>query len=718
MHCQLALPVAVDRLFDYRADDDLKLQVGDLVTVPFRNRTLLGVIAGLRQSTLDESRLKSVQSKLDQVRPLDDIRLGLAHWMAGYYHHPVGEVFALFYPGKLGESGSATDDTRSERFWGLTETGRSASPAQFSRAPRQAAVLRLLTDGPQLHEVLIREPGITSAVLRRLTELDLIEPVTEVNVTQKATYNTSEAQQSAIDAVQRGLFSAHLLEGVTSSGKTEVYLQLVQQALEAGDQVLVIVPEIGLTPQLLSRFNRRLSAHIAVSHSGMTSHQRCNTWLQCQRGEVDVLIGTRSALFTPLPRLGLIVVDEEHDASLKQMDGCRYSARDVAVQLANLADIPVMLGSATPSLESLHNALSGRYQHHILGQRVGGASQPTFRVIDLRATSARDGLSAPLISAMKTALANNQQILLFLNRRGFAPVLMCDHCGWYGECRFCDSRLTLHQQQRHLRCHHCGASRPLPRECPECRSDALVAVGVGTERLEAAISSAFPQTPVYRVDRDSTRRKTAFAGIIDKVLSGEPCILVGTQMLAKGHHFPKVTLVAVIDIDQAMFSADFRSVERSAQLLTQVAGRAGREQHSGTVLVQTRQPDHPLFTALLSQGYHRFARNLLLERQAAQFPPDSHFALFRAESGSQSVLDVFFEEVMPLLPDQAGVQWFGPMPAPMQRRAGVVRCQILLQATSRRQLHQCLQQWLSAIRHGSSSSRVRWSIDVDPQDMN
>jgi len=715
--CQIALPVNIDRVFDYQCLPDLTVSIGDLVKVPFRSTSLIGVVIGLDPSSHPPDKLKPIIQRLDSLGPISAVHLRLARWMARYYRHPLGEVLALCYPKQLHKGVPETLQSQAEPIWGLTEAGRIIDPVSLSRAPRQQELVQHLGDGPKRQSELTRYPGITSRVIAALHKRQLIGPVDQATMRTPAEYTLTEAQQSAIEQVQLNRFEAHLLEGVTSSGKTEVYLHLIEQVIDGGGQALVIVPEIGLTPQLLQRFSKRLSQRVASSHSAMTHRQRLRIWADCQSGRVDVLIGTRSALFTPFPALGLIVVDEEHDASLKQMEGCRYSARDVAVQLANLSDIPVMLGSATPSLETLHNALGNRYRHQRMPARTGGASQPGFQTVDLRAHPGPDGLTSPLLLAISRQLTDGNQVLLFLNRRGYAPVLMCDRCGWHAECPHCDARMTLHQHERRLRCHHCATVRRMPIDCPKCRSDRLAPVGVGTERLEQALQQQFESTPIYRVDRDMIRRRDAFDQISRQVLAGDPCILLGTQMLAKGHHFPNVTLVAVIDIDQALFSSDFRAVERAAQLLTQVAGRAGRASRPGSVMIQTRHPEHPLFTDLLAQGYHRFALGLLREREAASFPPFSHLVLCRVSAEQSSRLDAFFDRIMAVKPQAAEVQCYGPMPAPLARRAGRLRAQLLLIATDRSALRSLLDDWIPAIEVLPGSHHCRWSFDIDPQDM-
>jgi primosomal protein N' (replication factor Y) len=484
--------------------------------------------------------------------------------------------------------------------------------------------------------------------------------------------------------------------------------------------VLVLVPEIGLTPQLVDRFARRLPAAIAVLHSGLSDSERLGAWLAARDGEAAVVSGTRSALFTPLARPGLIIVDEEHDASFKQQDGFRYSARDLAVVRASRLGVPVVLGSATPSLESLHNAGQGRYRHLRLNRRAGGASMPRFQLLDVRGKPMQDGVSTPLVRRIQSHLDQGGQALLFLNRRGFAPTLLCHECGWMAECRRCDARLTFHQGRGRLRCHHCDYERPVDRYCPDCGSPDLRPLGLGTERVEAALMEAFPGEGIVRIDRDSTRAKGAFEERMTAARRGEARILLGTQMLAKGHHLPAVTLVGILDADQGLFGADFRAPERLAQLVVQVAGRAGRADRPGEVVIQTHHPEHPLLQVLVHEGYDRFAQDALAERQMASLPPFHHHALLRAEAVSATEPTAFLQAARASaesLGVSGGVQLLGPIPAPMERRAGRYRAQLLLQAPERRPLHSLLRAWVPGLAALREARKVRWSVDVDPVEM-
>ncbi|KFN51775.1 hypothetical protein N790_14125, partial [Arenimonas malthae CC-JY-1] len=524
-------------------------------------------------------------------------------------------------------------------------------------------------------------------------------------------------QAEALAVLREGSgFRPILLEGVTGSGKTEVYLQAIADCLAAGRQALVLVPEIGLTPQTLARFRARLGVPVAAFHSGLADGERARAWAAMASGHARVLVGTRSAVFCPLREAGLLVVDEEHDGSYKQQDGIRYHARDLALVRASKLGVPVLLGSATPSLESLHNALSGRYRHLRLAQRAGGARPPSVRVVDVRKRPLRDGLSEALLEAVGACLARGEQALVFKNRRGYAPVLICHDCGWSAHCKRCDAAMTVHAGGRRLICHHCGARATPPNACPDCASLALQPQGAGTERLEKALAERFPAARLVRVDRETTRRRNALEEHL-ATLGDEPGILVGTQILAKGHDLPRLTLVAVVGVDEGLFSADFRAGEKLAQLLIQVAGRAGRAALPGEVLLQTHHPDHPLLGTLLNGGYPAVAALQLAEREAAGFPPFTHLAMLRAEAGTEAEVQGFLQEARAALDGREGVSVNGPMPAPMARRAGMARGQLLLEAAQRGPLHAALNAALPALHALRSARRVRWSLDVDPTDL-
>jgi primosomal protein N' (replication factor Y) len=569
------------------------------------------------------------------------------------------------------------------------------------------------------HEVGKEDRAALRALIKRGWAIGYHEATPEADYMPPAAVALNAAQQEAADAVAVEGFGAYLLDGVTGSGKTEVYLELIRRVIAAGRQALVLVPEIGLTPQLTERFRARLGRPVAVMHSGLSDGERLQAWLHARSGAAPVVLGTRSAVFTPLKRPGILIIDEEHDLSLKQQEGFRYHARDVAVWRARQLDIPVVLGSATPSLESLYNAARDRYRRLRLPERAGEAAAPQLRTIDMRHQPLSGPLSPPLLAAMDKHLAQGNQVLLFLNRRGYAPTLLCHDCGWVAQCRRCDAHLTHHHRQRRLRCHHCGAEQSLIEHCPECGGAELRSLGHGTERVEQTLRQHFPDHGCARIDRDSTRRKGALERLLSDALDGRHRILLGTQMLAKGHHLPKVTLAAVLDGDQGLFGADFRAGERMAQLITQVAGRAGRAEQPGEVLIQTHHPDHPLLRRLLTEGYHAYAEAALAERREAELPPYVNLALLRAEA-------VDAEAPIRFLHDAAQTAWalqhpgvtlLGPIPSPMERRAGRYRAQLLVQAGNRAVLHRLLDDWLPSLSQRPAARKVRWSLDVDPMEM-
>lgn len=696
--------------------------IGARVRVPLGRRNIVGMVTSRPEaSDLADDRLRAVTEVLDSAPLLDPATIELIEWAARYYHHPVGEAYLTALPARLRRGQSATPSV--ETGWRITESGEAAQiDSRSRRAPRQAMLLEALQQSKTLTAVqLAGFSGDARAALKRLVEQGLAETVTAPDygllqgLSNEPGAVLNAEQQSSAAAIQPGAgHQAILVDGVTGSGKTEVYLDAIERTLALGRQTLVVVPEIGLTPQLVSRFQQRLAGRIAILHSGLADGERLNAWLAARAGEADVVIGTRSAVFAPLKHPGLIVIDEEHDPSLKQQEGFRYSARDLAVLRGYRLDIPVVLGSATPSLESLANATTGRYQCYPLRQRAGDARPPSLQLLDMRGEPTRDGLSQPLLDRVRGHLDAGGQALLFLNRRGFAPTLICHECGWLAECDRCDARYTYHRGRRRLHCHHCDRERPIPHHCPGCGSVDLRALGLGTERIEAALTDAFPDTPPVRIDRDSTRRRGSFEQAMRQARDGETRLILGTQMLAKGHHLPAVTLVAIIDADQGLFGADFRAPERLAQQIVQVAGRAGRADRPGEVVIQTHHPEHPLLQQLLHGGYSAFARTALAEREAAGLPPARAMALIRAEATARDAPNAFLQAAMQQAPGDADIERLGPYPAPMERRAGRHRAQLMLLADSRNSLQTFLSRWLPGLSRIPEARQVRWSVDVDP----
>ncbi|MCD9032722.1 primosomal protein N' [Luteimonas sp. Y-2-2-4F] len=720
---RVALPVPLPRLFDYRPPDGGPAGAGDVgrrVRVPFGTRELVGVVTGAGPPEREDAELRDALAWLDPAPLLDGELLASLRWLARYLHAPLGEVLATALPAAL-RRGEPVPDTHAWA-WRLTEAGATALPGL--RAGRPRALAELLAAGALDEEALDdRLPGWRAAA-RGLAGRGLAEriamPASQLAPAPRPGPSPNPAQRQAIDAIAASEgFRPFLLDGVTGSGKTEVYLQAIAAALAAGRQALALVPEIGLTPQTLARFRERLGVPVHALHSGLNDAERARVWAAAWRGEARVIVGTRSAVFVPLPRAGLIVVDEEHDGSYKQQDGIRYHARDFALVRARALGVPVVLGSATPSLETLHNARAGRYAALRLPQRAGDARPPAVRVLDVRKRPLEAGLSAELLAGIGAALDAGGQALVFRNRRGYAPVLLCHDCGWSAQCTRCDAPMTVHAGGRRLQCHHCGHRQPAPPACPDCASLALQPQGVGTERLEEHLARAFPAVPVVRIDRGSTRRRDGVEQAL-RTLGEAPGILVGTQMLAKGHDLAGLSLVAVVGIDEGLFSADFRAPEKLAQLLIQVAGRAGRGARAGQVLLQTHHPGHPLLETLLQGGYHAFAEAELVQREAAGFPPFAHLALLRAEAAQAELPAAFLREASALLAaaDPEGhVQRHGPLPAPMPRRAGFHRAQLLLSGAQRGPLHALLDRALPALQASREARRVRWSLDVDPVDL-
>jgi primosomal protein N' (replication factor Y) len=689
----------------------------------------LGVIADIRQTCeTHQSKLKPVDEIIDKQSLWPEELWNMLNWAARYYQHPLGEVLFTAMPGLLRQGKAAQYPV--QRYWSPTEAGRNTDLNDLKRAHRQQAILKTLTSqfepGPGIEEQLLREqfPGCGD-ILKRLQEKGLVQPseitgypCQQIGVAETGP-NLNDEQQQAVREItdQLGSYESFLLEGVTGSGKTEVYLKAIQACVALGKQALVLIPEIGLTPQMIRRFQKRLACEVGVLHSGLTDSERTITWLAARDGHINVILGTRSAIFTPLAQPGLIIIDEEHDTSFKQQDGFRYSARDLAIWRAHRCRIPIVLGSATPSLESLANVLRGRSRLLTLSQRAGAAIPPRLHLLDMRSQPIEEGLSDRLLQVMRQHLDNNQQVLLFLNRRGFSPTLMCHDCGWIANCQRCDSNMTYHQLDGRLRCHHCGAERPAERTCPVCQSTNLLNLGAGTERIEAALKQRFSDAEIVRIDRDTTKRKGSLETLLKKVKHGRRQILIGTQMLAKGHHFPNVTMVGIVDADQGLHSPEFRAPERMAQLILQVAGRAGRAEQPGEVYIQTHHPDHPLLLSLVQSGYPAFARELLAEREETGLPPYTAMALFRAEAVDRKASLEFLRQLADKLEGLAdqNVQLFGPLPSPMEKRAGRYRAQLVVSAASRQALQTLLAKALP-MAETIRSNKVRWSIDVDPVD--
>jgi len=731
MYYQIAIPSPLRRLFDYLPPlgAQQELQVGVRVQVPFGNRTVVGLVLGCRNhSDVPSNKLKPIALVLDSEPLVPKTLFQLFQWASRYYQHSQGDALLSTFPVLLRKGESLPK--RVEQRWQLSVLGLGLPEGGLKRARSQQELLTLLQKTESVNRQQLDEAGIKRATLSAMIKKKLVE---EFEVVPKPIRTAPEnllgeqpltlygAQQQVLDGIELHGYHSYLLEGETGCGKTEVYLQAIEKALRYGRQALVLIPEISLTPQTVKRFKDRFNCPLAVMHSGLTDKERLIAWDMARTGEAPIVIGTRSAIFTPLKNPGIIIVDEEHDQSFKQHEGFRYNARDLAVIRANREKIPVVLGSATPALESLNNAEQGRYTKLSLRGRPGNAKLPTWQLEDIRQQNMTAGFSSRLLDAIEVELNQGNQVLVFLNRRGFSPTLMCHDCGWIAECHRCEVRMTVHLNDRKLVCHHCEHQHGIPRKCPTCFSEELQYLGQGTERGEVVLESLFPDFPIIRVDRDTTRRKNSMQKVMQEVSKGEPCILLGTQLLAKGHHFPDVTLVAILDADSGLFSADFRGPEKMGQLITQVAGRSGRGEKPGRVILQSHHCDHPLIQLLSQQGYRPYAKALLVERSMSQMPPYSYMAVFKVESHRRHDVENFLQQVRQcaeqLLPANPESTYLGPFPAPMEKRSGRFRYQFILTFVERTQLQGLLGVLVERVEQMPTSKKVRWSIDVDPQDL-
>jgi primosomal protein N' (replication factor Y) len=731
-YIQVAIPVPMRQLFTYQVPEKLSspaIKVGERVAVPFGSRKVIGIVIDAQaECNFDISKVKSIAGRLNDNFNLSQSLVSFLQLCAHYYHHPVGDVFQQALPILLRKIENISLSL--PMVWQPktpNEDNADILAKLAKKAAKQHDLYQMINSHHGISWVELRTLGYSKAQLNALQSKELIiEKEQEVSqfTWQEDTLNQvdklvlSSEQAIIVSAINSSLasFSCHLIDGVTGSGKTEVYLQAMEEVLANNQQVLVIVPEIGLTPQTLSRFEQRFNVPISLHHSGLNDKERLATWLSAQQGNAAIVIGTRSAIFTPLHRLGLIIIDEEHDSSLKQQDSFRYHGRDMAILRARQLNIPIVLGTATPSFETLQNALSGKYNYHQLHNRAGKSNKAKIALIDMNQQQVEFGLSGTLKHEMKETLARGEQVLLFLNRRGYAPAINCQECHWLADCQRCDKPYTLHQKQQLLICHHCGSQKRIPPQCPSCGSVRIAPLGQGTEQLESRLEELFPDSSIVRIDRDSTRKKGELAKLLQEVTDKKHQLLVGTQMLAKGHHFPDVTLVAVLDVDGALFSFDFRASEQMAQLLIQVAGRAGRASKPGKVLVQSNFVDHPLLQDLVHNGYHHFAHQALVERKQALLPPFTFQALLRADANYPSYPEKFLRALTQQRLD--GCEFAGPVPAAMEKKAGKFRYHLIIQAKSRKDLHRAILQLLIQIPHNEWQGKVRWSLDIDPIDLN
>lgn len=728
---RVAVPVHINDCFDYlvTAEQYAAISPGTRVAVSFGRQNLIGVV--LEKLPLDtplnpKFRLKAITQVLDDRAILNPQVLTLLTWSAQYYQFPIGEVIQTALPSLLRQG---KPYNLLARVWKVLDM---AADDQLKRSEKQRDAYKILKLHPQGSlEHILNLSGVETATLKALEKKGIVccdlepqdfkpEPVQMAQMPLTANPDQQHAIEQILKAKNK--YQAFLLDGLTGSGKTEVYLQVMQQILKQGKQVLVLVPEIGLTPQTINRFQSRFHCHIALLHSGLNETKRLQAWQSAETGKASIVLGTRSAIYTPMPNLGLIILDEEHDLSFKQQEGFRYHARDVALYRAALAKCPIILGSATPSIDSYHLVEQNKLTGLQLNQRAGGAILPKMHVIDLKVAKKQHGMSQQLIDQIGQCLARKEQVLIFLNRRGYAPVVLCEKCAWQANCPHCDAHFTLHYQPyTHLHCHHCGTIQTLPSKCPACSQDSLKPIGMGTAKVEASLHELFPDQLVIRVDRDSTSRVGSWQKIQDQIQTSESAILLGTQMLAKGHHFPYVTLVAILDIDSGLLSVDFRAPERTAQLIVQVAGRSGRGEKKGEVYLQTLRPDHPLLNTLIHRDYRTFAQQTLTERRLSLLPPYRYAALIRCESKSQDNNQRFLTNMTDLLRQQATppdlIEIWGPIPAPMERKAGRYQAHVVLLSLERAKMHFYIRHWWPHVLK-SKTADMRISIDIDPQELN
>jgi primosomal protein N' (replication factor Y) len=726
----ISLPVPVRHHFDYLADKSLTKEqsvVGVRVMVPFgKNNQKVGIVTGIsNKSDVNPKKLKPIINVIDNEPLFDAEHVKLLHWASNYYHYPLGELIFATLPALLRKGKKA--EHQLQQIWQLTEKGEQIDINLLSRAVKQQAILNFMRQQTIECSANLFEQEFNNwrAPLNALVDKDLVQVlsvfiVDDKHITDKADIKLNDEQCKALSIINNGLNTDHryLLDGITGSGKTEIYLEAIKKVIEQGKQALVLVPEIGLTPHFISRFQKRIPSQLVVLHSGLSDGERLHAWLKARDGVAQVVLGTRSAVWTPLKNAGLIVVDEEHDQSYKQQDSLRYSARDIAILRASLYKIPIILGSATPSLESLHNVEINKITRITLARRAENAIPPKFRIVDMRGQQVTGALSGALINAISDVLSQKKQILLFQNRRGYSPVFMCHQCNWINLCSRCDIPLTYHKIGNKLICHHCGNQGRPSNKCNECEAEDMIQIGHGTERLYETLSECFPSARILRIDRDSTRRKGSMQDYFEKINSGSVDILVGTQILAKGHHFPKVTLVGIIDADRGLYSNDFRAGEKMAQVIVQVSGRSGRATDPGLVMIQTHYPDHPFLSTLVQNDYNYFASLQMADRKITNLPPYTYQALLRVDSHESIYPMIFLESAanrLRMITKKIDV--YGPFPAPIEKRAGRYRFQLLVQSDNRTTLQNILKDWIRELDQIKEGKKVRWSMDIDPQEL-
>ena len=726
---EVLIPIPLMEKFSYLPpkNNSNLLKQGSRVLVPFGKRTLVGVVWSFSERDKSSNRkYKNIKEILDEVPLLDSNSINLAEWSSRYYHYPLGEIISYFFPPSLRKGKEAK--FRESKYLELTSKGSFLEEETLTRAPSQQKLISILKDKKEMTLKSAQAFGISNAAVNGLIEKGFVNRFSRELSPYKKLENKqlsspkqlNPEQNKAVNAIKKAKDKniTYLLDGITGSGKTEVYLQAIQEIVNEGKQALILIPEIGLAPQAEERFREYFGDRVMSFHSAKNEREKVDAWLGASRGLVDIIIGTRSSVFLPMKNLGIIVVDEEHDLSFKQMEKFRYSARDMALYRAKLEKIPVVLASATPSLETLKNVKEEKYEVLKLNKRATGANLPTYHAVDLKGKELHEGLSKELLEATQTELDKGNQVLIFLNRRGYAPSMICKACGWISNCDRCDALMTVHKNPLKLHCHHCEAQKPYPSKCPSCGSDDFLTYGFGTERVEEFLRGYFPDTKTLRIDSDSTRKKESLNEYFDEIKKGEPIILLGTQLLAKGHHFPNVTLVGIIDADSGLFSADFRGSERVAQLMTQVAGRAGRDKKPGRVILQSYCLDHPQIEEIITGSYEKFAKKLLEERKSYKIPPFSFQAKIFAESPKSLVSRDFILKLLNQSKIEkqisSNVRIVGPLPSIMEKKSGVYRWELSIFSSSRSNLHKFLDVMQSRLYEPKLTKQVRWSIDVDP----
>ncbi|MDC0545262.1 primosomal protein N' [Gammaproteobacteria bacterium] len=726
---EVLVPIPLMEKFSYLPpkNNTSLLKQGSRVLIPFGKRTLVGVVWSFsKKDSTDKRKYRHIVEVLDEAPLLDAHSINLAEWASRYYHYPLGEIIAYFFPPSIRKGKEAK--FRESKYLELTSKGSFLQSEDLARAPIQQKLLALLKEKKEITLKSAQAFGISTTAINSLIEKGYINRFSRELSPYKKLENKkllpskklNPEQKEAVKAINsaQGKNITFLLDGITGSGKTEVYLQAIQEVVNQGKQALILIPEIGLAPQAEERFKEYFGDRVMSFHSAKNDREKVDAWLGASRGLVDIIIGTRSSVFLPMKNLGIIIVDEEHDLSFKQMDKFRYSARDMALYRAKLEKVPVVLASATPSLETLKNAEEDKYKVLKLSKRATGASLPTFQAVDLRGKELNEGLSKELLEATHLELSKGNQVLIFLNRRGYAPSMICKVCGWISNCDRCDALMTVHKNPFKLHCHHCEAQKTYPKKCQSCDSNDFLTYGFGTERIEEFLQGHFPEAMTLRIDSDSTRKKETLNKYFNEIRKGKPMILLGTQLLAKGHHFPDVTLVGIIDADSGLFSADFRGSERVAQLMTQVSGRAGRDKKPGRVILQSYCPDHPQIEEIITGSYEGFAKKLLEERKSSKIPPFTFQAKIFAESPKSLVSRDFILNLLNRAnvdeKVKANVRLVGPLPSVMEKKSGVYRWELSIFSASRSNLHKFLDVMQSRLYDAKASKQVRWAIDVDP----